>query len=68
MPSGNTSVAPPLRGCAPRLVEIPNCLNSRFLLHHVGRTILARASAFLTLMETECIDTVVMELFERVSD
>jgi len=38
------------------------------LLSHLGADHLVAAKPYLTQMETECIDTVVMQLFERVSD
>ncbi len=38
------------------------------LLSHLGADHLVAAKPYLTRMETECIDTVVMQLFERVSD
>jgi len=36
------------------------------LLHHLGADHLAEVKPYLKRMETECIDTVVMELFERL--
>jgi hypothetical protein len=36
------------------------------LLHHLGADHLAEAKPYLACMEVECIDAVVMELFERV--
>jgi len=47
-------------------LRIPNCPNSAMLLHHLGADHLAEVKPYLTRMETECIDTVVMELFERI--
>ena len=46
-----------------RLANVPN---SAMLLHHLGADHLAEVKPYLTRMETECIDTVVMELFTRV--
>ena len=47
-------------------LPIPNRPESAMLLHHLGADHLAEAKPYLARMETECIDTVVMELFERV--
>jgi hypothetical protein len=52
----------------PGWLPIPNKPNSTTLLHHLGTHHLAEARPYLTRMETECIDAVVMELFERVDD
>ena len=68
MPSGKHVRCTRCGAVLPGWLRIPNCLNSRILLHHVGAHHLAESKPFLTRMETECIDTVVMELFERVSD
>jgi len=38
------------------------------LLHHLGADHLVEAKPYLTRMETECIDTVVMDLFERIHE
>ena len=46
-----------------RLANVPN---SAMLLHHLGARHITEAKPYLTRMETECIDTVIMELFERV--
>jgi DNA-directed RNA polymerase subunit N (RpoN/RPB10) len=46
-----------------RLMNKPN---SAMLLHHLGARHLTEAGPCLTRMERECIDTVIMELFERV--
>jgi hypothetical protein len=40
--------------------------NSAMLLHHLGADHLVEVKPYLTRMEVECIDTVVMELFERI--
>jgi hypothetical protein len=48
-----------------RLPNVPNCA---MLLHHLGNDHLAEAKPYLKRMETEEIDEVVMELFERVDD
>jgi hypothetical protein len=37
------------------------------LLHHLGNHRLAEVKPYLVRMETEGIDEVVMELFERIS-
>jgi hypothetical protein len=50
----------------PGWLPIPNRPEAAMLLHHLGADHLAEAKAYLTRMETECIDTVVMELFERI--
>jgi DNA-directed RNA polymerase subunit N (RpoN/RPB10) len=47
-----------------RLLKVPN---SAALLHHLGARHLTEAKPYLTRMERECIDTVIMELFERVA-
>jgi hypothetical protein len=49
-------------------LRLPNMPNSAMLLHHLGAQHLTEAGPYLRRMETECIDTVVMELFERVPD
>jgi len=46
--------------------RLPNVPNSAMLLHHLGADHLAEAKPYLKRMETECIDTVVMELFMRI--
>jgi hypothetical protein len=46
--------------------RLPNVPNSAMLLHHLGNEHLAEAKPYLKRMETEEIDEVVMELFERV--
>jgi hypothetical protein len=46
--------------------RLPNVPNSAMLLHHLGNEYLAAAKPYLQRMETEEIDEVVMELFERV--
>jgi hypothetical protein len=48
--------------------RLPNVPNSSMLLHHLGNHHLAEAKPYLVRMETEEIDEVVMELFERVDD
>jgi hypothetical protein len=47
-------------------LPIPNRPEASMLLYHLGANHLAEAKPYLARMETECIDTVVMELFERV--
>jgi hypothetical protein len=47
-------------------LRLQNVPNSAMLLHHLGADHLAEAKPYLARMETECIDTVLMELFERV--
>jgi len=46
--------------------RLPNVPNSAMLLHHLGNDHLAAAKPYLVRMETEEIDDVVMELFERL--
>ena len=48
--------------------RLPNAPNSAMLLHHLGNDHLAAAKPYLVRMETEEIDEVVMELFERIPD
>jgi len=48
--------------------RLPNVPNSAMLLHHLGNDHLVEAKPYLKRMETEEIDEVVMELFERVDD
>ena len=48
--------------------RLPNVPNSAMLLHHLGNEHLAEAKPYLKRMETEEIDEVVMELFERITD
>jgi hypothetical protein len=48
--------------------RIPNVPNSAMLLHHLGNDHLVEAKPYLVRMETQEIDEVVMELFERVED
>ena len=45
---------------------IPQKPHTSMLLHHLGNHHLVEAQPYLTRMETECLDTVVMELFERL--
>ena len=45
--------------------RLPNVPNSAMLLHHLGNEHLAEVKPYLKRMETEEIDEVVMELFER---
>jgi hypothetical protein len=52
----------------PGWLRLPNCPNSTMLLHHLGAHHLVEVKPYLKRMETECIGTVVMELFERISD
>ena len=47
-------------------LPIPNVPNSAMLLHHLGADHLSEVKPYLVRMETECIDTVLMELFVRV--
>jgi hypothetical protein len=49
-------------------LPIPNVPNSAMLLHHLGADHLVEVKPYLTRMEKECIDTVVMELFKRVDE
>jgi hypothetical protein len=46
--------------------QLPHVPNSAMLLHHLGNEHLVEAKPYLVRMETEEIDEVVMELFERV--
>jgi hypothetical protein len=46
---------------------LANVPNSAMLLHHWGNDHLAEVKPYLVRMETEEIDEVVMELFERIS-
>jgi hypothetical protein len=48
--------------------RLPHVPNSAMLLHHLGHDHLAEAKPYLKRMETEEIDEVIMELFERVDD
>jgi hypothetical protein len=48
--------------------RLPNVPNSAMLLHHLGNDHLEEAKPYLKRMETEEIDEVVMELFERITD
>jgi hypothetical protein len=50
----------------PGWLPLPNVPDSSMLLHHLGNHHLAEAKPYLKRMETECIDTVVMKLFERI--
>jgi len=50
----------------PGWLPIPNRPESAMLLHHLGADHLAEAKPYLARMEVECIDTVVMELFQRI--
>jgi hypothetical protein len=50
----------------PGWLPISNVPNSAMLLHHLGNDHLAEAKPYLVRMETEEIDEVVMELFERL--
>jgi hypothetical protein len=47
-------------------LPIPDRPEASMLLYHLGADHLAEAKPYLARMETECIDTVVMELFERI--
>jgi len=47
-------------------LRLPNVPNSAMLLYHLGTMHPVELKPYLARMETECIDTVVMELFERV--
>ena len=47
-------------------LPIPNRPEAAMLLHHLGAHHLLEAKPYLARMEKECIDTVIMELFERV--
>ena len=49
-------------------LQIPNEPNTAMLLYHLGTYHLAEAKPYLVRMETEDLDTVVMELFARVID
>jgi hypothetical protein len=48
-------------------LRLPNHPNSAMLLHHLSARHLPEAGPYLTRMERECIDTVLLELFERVA-
>jgi hypothetical protein len=50
----------------PGWLPIPNRPEAAMLLSHLDADHLVAAKPYLTRMETECIDTVVMELFVRV--
>ena len=50
----------------PAWLPIPNKPESSMLLYHLRARHLGEVKPYLVRMETECIDTVVMELFERV--
>jgi hypothetical protein len=47
-------------------LPIQNRPHGAMLLHHLGADHLAEVKPYLTRMETECIGTAVMELFERI--
>lgn len=47
-------------------LPISNRSEASMLLYHLGAWHLAEMKPYLVRMEVECIDTVVMELFERV--
>jgi hypothetical protein len=49
-------------------LPIPNRPEASMLLYHLGAHHLAEAKPYLARMDKECIDTVVMELFERVDE
>ena len=49
-------------------LRLPNHPNSAMLLYHLGARHLPEAKPYLTRMERECIDAVLMEVFERVAD
>ena len=48
-------------------MPLPNVPNSAMLLYHLGARHLPAAKPYLQRMETECIDTVIMALFERIA-
>jgi hypothetical protein len=48
-------------------LPIPNRPEAAMLLHHLAADHLVEAKPYLKRMERECIDTVVMELFEQVA-
>ena len=50
----------------PGWLRLPNHPNSAMLLHHLGTRHLGVCRPYLERMETECIDTVLLEVFERV--
>jgi hypothetical protein len=50
----------------PGWLRLQNCPNSAMLLHHLGAHHLVESRPYLKRMDVECIDTVVMEVFERV--
>lgn len=48
--------------------RLANAPNSAMLLHHLGHHHLVAAKPYLVRMETEAIDEVIMELFERLDE
>jgi hypothetical protein len=50
----------------PGWLRLSDSPHSAILLHHLGAMHRDEFSPYLKRMETECIETVVMELFERV--
>jgi hypothetical protein len=50
----------------PGWLPIPNAPECAMLLHHLGAEHLAEAQPSLVRMETEEIDTVVMDAFDRI--
>ena len=52
----------------PGWLPIPNAPESAMLLHHLSAMHLTEARPYLRRMATEDIDTVVMEVFERLDD
>jgi hypothetical protein len=48
--------------------RLANAPNSAMLLHHLGNHHLVAAKPYLVRMETEEIDEVIMELFERIDE
>lgn len=66
MPSGKHVRCTLCGAILPGWLRLPNCPNSAMLLHHLGADHLMEVKPYLKRMEVECIDTVVMELFERI--
>lgn len=51
----------------PGWLRIPNVPNSTMLLHHLSQQHPKEVGPYLRRMATECIDTVVMEAFKRIT-
>jgi hypothetical protein len=67
MPSGKHVRCKRCGAVLPGWLRLPNVPNSAMLLHHLGADHLVEVKSYLQRMETEAIDKVVMELFERVA-